>query len=82
MKRKFDNHLKCCCRSTTKICSSSEKILLTFICFKNFLNNFIWTQGRLSDKYAKNDKKLKLCWMCKKIYLQEIFRKNVSYLKK
>ena len=79
MKRKINNHLKCCCQSTTKICSSSEKILLTFICLKIFLNNFIWTQGRLSDKYAKNDKKLKLCWMCecvKKFIYRKFFGKT------
>ena len=59
MKRKFDNRLKCCRQSTTKFCSSSEKISWSFICLKIFLNNFIWTQGRISDNYAKKRQKTK-----------------------
>ena len=45
----------------TILCSNSEKKSLTIFCSKkDFLNNFIWTQGGLFDKPSKKRQKTKI----------------------
>ena len=50
---------------------------VNFICLKIFLNNFIWTQGRISDKYAKKRQKTKtMLNVWKKIINWKFFAKT------
>ena len=62
MKHIFDNRLKCCCQSTTKFCSSSDKISETIFCFKKIPQFFPLDTGtqfwKTCQKETKNKESL------------------------